>query len=214
MAMASQFSDMMSSWNFFVFLFKFSYWSKFHVNIITGSGVMTIYFCKGLTRNLQIGNTPIRVFPNIWRLEQVSNTKFGKIIFNKVLLNPEKFQGYNFYRFWVVKRKPTRRGGKITPPPPHTHTHTQTHTHTHTQIRVNTKRLEAEKNNDKDEKVSHKLINNAIHGKTMENVRKRIDVKLVKKKKDYLKCTSKPSYMSQKIFHNNLVAIRNSKRAA
>ena len=42
--------------------------------------------------------------------------------------------------------------------------------------------------------------------KTMERFRKRIDVKLLKKKY-YLKCTSKPSYMSQKIFDNNLVAI-------
>ena len=57
-------------------------------------------------------------------------------------------------------------------------------------------------------------MNNAIRGKAMENVRKRIDVKLLKKKKDYLKWTSKPSYMSQKIFHNNLIAIRNSKLAA
>ena len=41
----------------------------------------------------------------------------------------------------------------------------------------------------------------------MENVRNRIYVKLVSNKKDYLKWTSKPSYMSQKIFDNNLVEI-------
>ena len=40
---------------FFVSLFKFSYWSKFHVNIITGSGIMTILFSKALTRNPEIG---------------------------------------------------------------------------------------------------------------------------------------------------------------
>ena len=38
-----------------------------------------------------------------------------------------------------------------------------------------------------------------------------IDVRLVSNKKDYLKWTSKPSYMSQKIFDNDLVAIRRSK---
>ena len=43
----------------FFSLVKFSYWSKFHFNIITGSGVMTILFNKGLTRNLLIGNTPV-----------------------------------------------------------------------------------------------------------------------------------------------------------
>ena len=47
----------------------------------------------------------------------------------------------------------------------------------------------------------------------MENLRNRIDVKLVNNKGDYLKCISKPSYMSHKIFHNNLVAIRKSKLA-
>ena len=38
-----------------------------------------------------------------------------------------------------------------------------------------------------------------------------IDVKLVITKKDYLKCTSKQSYMLHKIFDSNLVAIRKSK---
>ena len=42
----------------------------------------------------------------------------------------------------------------------------------------------------------------------MENLINRIDVKLVNNEKDYLKCTSKPSYMSHKIFDNNLVVIR------
>ena len=31
-------------------------------------------------------------------------------------------------------------------------------------------------------------MNNAIHGKTMESLRNRINVKLVNNKKDYLKC--------------------------
>ena len=47
----------------------------------------------------------------------------------------------------------------------------------------------------------------------MEKLRNRIDVKLVNNKKDYFKCTPKPSYMSHKIFDNNLVAIRKSKLA-
>ena len=56
-------------------------------------------------------------------------------------------------------------------------------------------------------------MNNAIYGKAMENLRNRIDVKLVNSKKDYLKCTSKPNYMLHKIFDNNLVAIRKCKLA-
>ena len=47
----------------------------------------------------------------------------------------------------------------------------------------------------------------------MENVRNRIDVKLVNNEKDYSECTSKPSFMSHKIFDNNLFAIRKSKLA-
>ena len=45
----------------------------------------------------------------------------------------------------------------------------------------------------------------------MENLRNRIDVKLVSNKKDYLKWTSKPSCMSHKIFDNDLVAISKTK---
>ena len=56
-------------------------------------------------------------------------------------------------------------------------------------------------------------MNNAKYGKTMENLRNRINVKLVNNEKDYLKCTPNLSYMSLKIFENNLVAIRNGKLA-
>ena len=51
------------------FYSKFSYWFKFHVIIATG--VMTTSFYNGLTRNLEIGNIPIWIFPNIWKLGQV-----------------------------------------------------------------------------------------------------------------------------------------------
>ena len=100
-------------WRCFVSLVKFSYWSKFHVNIITGSGIMTIFFYKGLTRNPEIRNTPVWVLPNIWRLRRVMDTKFGNDVSNEMLLNAAKCQGYSFYRFWVIKRKPTGwRGGR------------------------------------------------------------------------------------------------------
>ena len=108
--MTSQFSDRRHRqffWRCFVSLVKFSYWSKFHVNIITGSGVMTIFFYKGLTRNPEIGNTPVWVLPNIWRLGRVRNTKFGTNVSNKMLLNAAKCQGCSFYRCWVITGKPT-----------------------------------------------------------------------------------------------------------
>ena len=92
-------------WRCFVSLVKFSYWSKFHVNIITGSGIMTIFFYKGLTRNPEIGNTPVWVLPNIWRLGWVMDTKFDTNVSNRMLLNVAKFQVYSFYCFWVIKGK-------------------------------------------------------------------------------------------------------------
>ena len=78
-------------WRCFVSFVKFSYWSKFQVNIITGSGVITIFFYKGLTRNLGIGNALVGVLPNIWR---VRSTKFGTNAFNEMLLNAVKGQAF------------------------------------------------------------------------------------------------------------------------
>ena len=79
-------------------------------------------------------------------------------------------------------------------------------------IEFNTqKRIEAEKKWNKNGEELYKLLNYAIYRKTMENLKNRIDVRLVNNKNDYLKCTSKPSYMSHKIFDNNLVVIRKSK---
>ena len=56
-------------------------------------------------------------------------------------------------------------------------------------------------------------MNNAIYWKAMENLRNRISVQLVNNENDYLKCTSKPSYMSHKIFDNNLIAMHEGKLA-
>ena len=56
-------------------------------------------------------------------------------------------------------------------------------------------------------------MDTAIYRKTMENLRNRIYVKLVNNKKYKLNCTSKPSYISHKIFDSNLVPIRKSRLA-
>ena len=51
------------------------------------------------------------------------------------------------------------------------------------------KMMEAEKNGDKDGKVLCKLMNNAEYGETVEKLRNRINLKLKRNQKDYLKWT-------------------------
>ena len=51
-----------------------------------------------------------------------------------------------------------------------------------------------------------KLLINSIYGKTMENIRKRINVKLINNSKDYLRCVSKPNFVSQKVFSKNFIS--------
>ena len=68
--------------------------------------------------------------------------------------------------------------------------------------------MQAEKNGDKDGKALYKLMINSVFWKTMENLRSRINIKLVSNKKDYSKWAFWPNSMSHKIFHNDLVAIR------
>ena len=96
-------------------LVKLSCWPKFHVNIMTG--VTKFFSYKGLTRNLEIVNTPLWVLSSILRLGQVRDTEFGPNVSNKMLLNASKCQGYGFYRFWVIKGKPTGREVKLLPHP-------------------------------------------------------------------------------------------------
>ena len=86
--------------NFFdVILFLLSILVTDHVNIHIGSGVMTIFFYKGLTRNLKIRDIPVWVLPNIWRLEHVMDTKFGTNVSNRMLLNAAKYHCSSLYRF-------------------------------------------------------------------------------------------------------------------
>ena len=56
-----------------------------------------------------------------------------------------------------------------------------------------------------------KLIINSVYGKTMENVKKRVNVKVINNKKDYLKVVSRPSFVSRNILDKNLVAVHKMK---
>ena len=72
-------------------------------------------------------------------------------------------------------------------------------------IDFNTKRRKHAKNTF--EKDFFKLMNNSILEKTVENLRKRVDVRLVTNEKKPDKLTSKPTYVSSKIFNENLMAV-------
>ena len=61
------------------------------------------------------------------------------------------------------------------------------------------------------EKDFFKLMNNSVYGKTMENLRKRVDVRLITDEKKLLKMVSKPTYVSSKIFNDDLVAVHKIK---
>ena len=76
-------------------------------------------------------------------------------------------------------------------------------------IDYNTEKRKNAKNNF--EKDFFKLMNNSVFGKTMENIRKRVDVRLVTDENKLLKLTSKPTYVSSKIFNKNLVAVHKIK---
>ena len=54
-------------------------------------------------------------------------------------------------------------------------------------------------------------MNNSVYGKTMGNLRKRINVRLIVSAKDYKKYVNKPSFVSQKIFSESFVALHETK---
>ena len=66
-------------WRCFGFLVKVSYWSKFHVNITTGSRVITIFFYKGWLEIPPVPPTHIMV---------------------KVAFCPIKKLGFHFWLIW------------------------------------------------------------------------------------------------------------------
>ena len=54
-------------------------------------------------------------------------------------------------------------------------------------------------------------MNNAVYGKTMENIKKRVKIRVVKNSQDFIKYTSRPTCTNQKVFENNLAVIYEKK---
>ena len=76
-------------------------------------------------------------------------------------------------------------------------------------IEMNTNLRTKAKNNF--EKDFYKLMNNSVFGKTMENIRNRVNVKLVNTEEKLRKLTAKPNFRSRKIFSENLISVHMKK---
>ena len=61
------------------------------------------------------------------------------------------------------------------------------------------------------EKDFFKLMINSVYGKTMGNLRKRSNVRLVNNTEDFLKYTSRPTHITHKIFNKSFAAIHEIK---
>ena len=56
-----------------------------------------------------------------------------------------------------------------------------------------------------------KLMNISVYGKAMENLRKRIKIRVLKNSQDFIKYTSRPTCVNCKVFENSLAAIHEKK---
>ena len=65
--------------------------------------------------------------------------------------------------------------------------------------------------NNEADKNFFKLMNNSVYGKTMENLRKIMKIRVVKNSQDFIKYTSRPTCVNWKVFENNLAAIHEKK---
>ena len=61
------------------------------------------------------------------------------------------------------------------------------------------------------DKILFKLLNNAVYGKTIENMTKRTKIRIIKNKKDFINYVSRPTYINHNIFGKILVAIDEKK---
>ena len=62
------------------------------------------------------------------------------------------------------------------------------------------------------EKDLYKLMNNAVFGKTMENVRARVNIKLCTDDKELVRTANKPQFEQSKIYSESLIAVKSSKK--
>ena len=118
--MTSQFADMASSPIFFLtfflfFLPSFSR-SKFYVNTMIGSGVITTFVYKGLTGNSEIGNTPACVLPISGDWDESGILSFARMSLIRCYWMLQNARVLAFTVFELLRENQQR--SKITPQPP------------------------------------------------------------------------------------------------
>ena len=123
--MTSHFPNMMPSSNFFwrcfVFLVEFSYLSKFHVNMIMVQELWQFVFIRDWPKIQKLEISPSEFCPisGDWGEKRIPNLSRTSLIRSYWML--QNARGCSFYRFWVIKGKPTGGGEgrvKLPLPPP------------------------------------------------------------------------------------------------
>ena len=61
------------------------------------------------------------------------------------------------------------------------------------------------------DKNQFKLLNNAVYGRTMENMRKRIKTKIIKNEKNLKKHTERPTYINYGYYGKRLIVMHEKK---
>ena len=61
-------------------------------------------------------------------------------------------------------------------------------------------------------KTLFKLLNNAVYGTTMQNMRKRIKIRIITNEKNFIEYASRTTYINHNIFDKRLVAIHEKKK--
>ena len=113
-------------WRCFVSPVKFSYWSKFYVNIITGSGIMTISFYKGWPEiwKLEIRPSEFCQLSEDWGELWIQNLARMSLIECYWSLQNSRITAFTVFELF----RENQLEGRITIPPPpflpHPHTHT------------------------------------------------------------------------------------------
>ena len=65
--------------------------------------------------------------------------------------------------------------------------------------------------NNQSDKNFFKLMNNSVYDKTLDNLIKRIKIRVVKNSQEFIKYTSKPTCVNWKVFEKNLAVIHERK---